>query len=198
MFTGLIEEVGLINFIRPYGGGKLISVVAKEILKDIKIDDSVAINGVCQTVIGYNRNTFEVVAVEETLQKTTLGKLVSSRKVNLERAVRADSRLGGHFVQGHVDCVGSVAKIEKLRTAINLWISFPNEYQKLVVPTGSAAIEGVSLTSARVEGDKLMCAVIPHTADNTILGELRPGSEVNIEFDVIGKYVNKVMSLSKS
>lgn len=194
MFTGLIEEIGTVNFIRPYGGGKLISICAREILKDISVDDSIAINGACQTVISFNRNTFEVVAVEETMLKTTLGSLLSSETVNLERAVKAETRLGGHFVQGHVDCVGTVSRIEKLRTAVNIWISFPNEFQNFIVPTGSIAIQGVSLTSARVEGDNLMCAIIPHTWENTTLGKLNHSSKVNLEFDVIGKYVNKILS----
>ncbi len=194
MFTGLIEEVGTVNFIRPYGGGKLISIVAKKILEDVKIDDSIAINGACQTVISHNRNTFEVVAVEETMRKTTLGKLHSSQKVNLERAMLASDRLGGHIVQGHVDCVGKVVKIERLQTAVNLWVEFPEENKNMLVPTGSITVEGVSLTSARVEDNQFMVAVIPHTWTNTTLANLRNQSEVNLEFDVIGKYVNKILN----
>jgi riboflavin synthase len=194
MFTGLIEEIGTINFIRPYGGGKLISVVAKTILEDVKIDDSISINGACQTVISHNRNTFEVVAVEETLRKTTLGRLHSSQKINLERAMKPSNRLGGHIVQGHIDCVGRVVKIERMQTAVNLWVEFPEEHKNMLVPTGSITIEGVSLTSARVEGNQFMVAVIPHTWENTTFANLRNQSEVNLEFDIIGKYVNKILN----
>ncbi|OYT16092.1 MAG: riboflavin synthase [Bacteroidetes bacterium 4572_77] len=195
MFTGLIEEIGNVNFIRPYGGGKLLSINAKTILEDVHVDDSIAINGVCQTVVSFNHNSFEVIAVEETLQKTTLGALHSSEKVNLERAVKAETRLGGHIVQGHVDCIGIVKRIERKTTEVDLWIEFPEEYAKLIVPTGSITVQGVSLTSARVENNNsFMVAIIPHTWDNTIFSTLRNSSKVNLEFDIIGKYVNRILA----
>jgi riboflavin synthase len=194
MFTGLIEEVGTITSVSPLGGGRRIAVQAKAIMDDIKIDDSVAINGACQTAVKVSKNSFEVDAVEETLRKSTLGKLKAGDKVNLERAAKLETRMGGHIVQGHVDCIGKVEKIIKENTGIQLWIAFPGDFQKYIVPVGSICINGVSLTAARVEGSKFMSAIIPHTWKVTTLASLKPGSEVNLEFDIIGKYVEKMVN----
>lgn len=193
MFTGLIEEIGIIKRIETSGGGKLITVAAKSIMDDMKIDDSVAINGACQTVVSLTESSFTVVAVEETLAKTTLGRLSSGRKVNLERAMRPIDRLGGHLVQGHIDCVGKVDKISKLATAVNLWVKFPEEFAKYLVRTGSICIEGVSLTSAEVSNNSFMVSIIPHSWSVTTLSSLKIGDEVNLEFDVIGKYVERIL-----
>lgn len=193
MFTGLIEEIGIIKRIETSGGGKLITIAAKSIMDDMKIDDSVAINGACQTVVSLTESSFTVVAVEETLAKTTLGRLSSGRKVNLERAMRPIDRLGGHLVQGHIDCVGKVDKISKLATAVNLWVKFPEEFAKYLVRTGSICIEGVSLTSAEVSNNSFMVSIIPHSWSVTTLSLLKVGDEVNLEFDVIGKYVERIL-----
>src|SRR5690606_29333515 len=133
MFTGLVEEVGEIESIISLGGGKKLKVKAKNILNDVKIDDSIAINGCCQTVIAFNSNSFEVIAIEETLKKTTLGNFKKGTKVNLERALAAGTRMGGHYVQGHIDCVGSVVKIVAGRTEHLVTISFPTEFRKYLV-----------------------------------------------------------------
>jgi riboflavin synthase len=196
MFTGLIEEIGSIKKVKSIGGGLRIQVSAAKIMDDLKIDDSVSINGACQTVVSLTENSFDVEAVEETLLKTTLEKLKPGDSVNLERAALPDSRLGGHFVQGHVDCIGELAKIEKLQTAVNLWFFYPKEFTELIVPTGSICINGVSLTSARVENNQFMVAIIPHTLKSTNLKDLKVGSKVNLEFDIIGKYVVKILSAS--
>jgi riboflavin synthase len=194
MFTGLIEEVGTIKSISTLGGGKRIAVNAKVIMDDLKIDDSVAINGACQTAVKVSNGYFEVDAVEETLRKSTLGSLKAGDKVNLERAAKLETRMGGHIVQGHVDCKGKVDKIIKENTGIQLWIKFPDDFQKYIVPVGSICINGVSLTAARVEGSRFMCAIIPHTWKVTTLATLKLGSEVNLEFDIIGKYVEKMVN----
>lgn len=193
MFTGLIEEVGKIRSISTMGGGKRIGVDAKVILDDLKIDDSVAINGACQTAVKVTKDYFEVEAVEETLRKSTLGTLKAGDWVNLERAAKLETRMGGHIVQGHVDCKGKVEKIIKEKTGIQLWIVFPEKFVKYIVPVGSICINGVSLTAARVEGNRFMSAIIPHTWKVTTLAELASGKEVNLEFDVIGKYVEKMV-----
>jgi riboflavin synthase len=198
MFTGLIEEIGTIKSLRPEGGGFRIVVSASKITEDLQIDDSVSINGVCQTVVACNSKSFEAVAVEETLRKTTFGRLRAGDSVNLERALKVGDRLGGHFVQGHVDCVGEIRSIVKERTAVNLWISFPIEFGKYIVNTGSICVNGISLTSARVENNLFMVAVIPHTWENTTFKAAKVGDSVNLEFDIIGKYIEKLMFENKS
>jgi len=194
MFTGLIEEIGIIKAIRPLGKGKRITVQADLIMDDLKIDDSVALNGVCQTVVEVSAKTFDVEAVEETLRKTTLSKLINGQKINLERAVRLGDRMGGHLVQGHVDCTGHVLSIIPESAGNLIWLSFPSQFGKYVVPVGSVCIDGVSLTIAKAEPDKLMVAVIPHTWNVTIFSELKIGKEVNLEFDIIGKYVENMVT----
>lgn len=189
MFTGIIEEVGSIHSLKSIGRGKRIAISANKIFDDLKIDDSVAINGVCLTVVKIENKIFDVEAVEETINKTTLSKFQSNQKVNLERALKLETRLGGHLVQGHVDCVGTVSSIQRQSAGQNVWFNFPKEYSSLVVKTGSICINGVSLTIARLEGLRLMVSIIPHTWEVTTFNELRSGSEVNLEFDIIGKYI---------
>lgn len=197
MFTGLIEEIGIIQNVSPIGGGKKIIISAKTVIENLKIDDSVAVNGTCQTVVANNNSNFTVEAIEETLLKTNLGSLRVGQKVNLERAMLPTTRFGGHFVQGHIDCVAKLVKIDKLTTAINLWFEYPEEYSHLVVPTGSITVQGISLTSARVEKNTFMTAIIPHTYANTTFKDLQIGNEVNIEFDVIGKYVANMLNIKE-
>lgn len=198
MFTGLIEEIGTIKSIKHLGGGLKFSVQAKSIMDDLKIDDSVSINGVCQTVTSRTNTEFEFVSVEETLRKTTLAKAVVGKKVNLERALRVSDRLGGHIVQGHVDCIGNVVSVTQESTGRLIWISYPEAFRKYVVPIGSIAIDGVSLTVAKNEGLKFMVAIIPHTIDITTLKDLKSGSELNIEFDILGKYIENMMMHDKN
>lgn len=193
MFTGIIEEIGTVKSVVARGGGINIAVTANKIMHDLKIDDSVAIDGVCQTVVAKGNDYFEVTAVEETMRKTAFNKLRTGRKVNLERALKLSDRLGGHIVQGHVDCVGRIVSILNEGTGRSVWISFPVSFNKYLVNTGSVCINGISLTSAKVEADKFMVAVIPHTWDNTAFREMKTGSEVNLEFDIIGKYIEKLL-----
>ena len=194
MFTGLIEEIGIIKSISNLGGARKITVSASKILNDLKIDDSVAINGACQTVIKVNSKEFEVIAVEETIRKTTLGSLKSSDEVNLERAMKVSDRLGGHIVQGHVDTTGNVKSIEKQLTGILVWVEFPIQFARYAVQHGSICINGVSLTIARLSKGMATISVIPHTWDVTTLSELKNGAEVNLEFDIIGKYIENFMN----
>ncbi len=196
MFTGLVEEIGKVQKVQSIGGGRRFTVEAKKIFDDLKIDDSVAINGVCQTVTEINGNSFSFVAVEETLLKTTLIELRSGSFVNLERALRPVDRLGGHIVQGHVDCIGTITKTKSLATAVLLWVKFPKEFEKYVVSTGSICIDGVSLTTARVQANVFMVSIIPHTWEKTILKEYSVGTKVNLEFDIVGKYIEKILGNS--
>jgi riboflavin synthase len=196
MFTGLIEETGTIKSMKNIGGGKKIAVNADIIMDDLKIDDSVSINGACQTVVSLGSKYFEVEAVEETLLKTTLSKFRNGMKVNLERAAKIGDRLGGHIVQGHIDTTGYVKSIEKQLTGILVWIDFPIKYAKYTVEHGSVCVDGVSLTIARLRENMMMVSVIPHTWKVTTLSELQNGSEVNLEFDIIGKYIENFTKYS--
>ncbi len=194
MFTGLIEEVGTIENITQLGGGKKIKIKANKVIEDVKIDDSIAVDGCCQTVIQFDKNNFEVVAIEETLRKTTLGSFKIGQKVNLERALRVGDRLGGHYVQGHVDCVGSIKKVLKEKTDWLVSIQFPVEFKKYVVNVGSICLNGISLTVAKVENNVLTVAIIPHTFENTNLKNWKVGSKINLEFDILGKYVESILN----
>jgi riboflavin synthase len=194
MFTGLIEETGTIKSIKPIGAGLRITVTANKVFDDLKIDDSIALNGVCQTVVSLTSNTFDVEAVEETLKKSTLSKIVSGKQINLERAMRLGDRFGGHIVQGHVDCRGTIINIQKQSAGILVRVSFPKTFRKYIVPVGSICIDGVSLTVASVESDNFMVSIIPHTWNVTTLSLLKSGSEVNLEFDIIGKYIENLVN----
>jgi riboflavin synthase len=197
MFTGLIEEIGIVQSIRQIGGGKRFRIHAQKIMDDLKIDDSVSIDGACQTVVAFGKNYFEVEAVEETLSKTTLTFFKNNDKVNLERAAKVSDRLGGHIVQGHVDCIAHVKSIEKQITGILIWIEYPIENSKFAVQHGSICINGVSLTIARERSPMLMASIIPHTWEMTNLQNLSPGSKVNLEFDILGKYIEKMLNIPK-
>lgn len=192
MFTGLIEEIGEINSITSIGGGYRISIKAYHITNDLAIDDSVSINGACQTVVNLKDNLFEVEAVEETLRKTTLGSFRNGKKVNLERALTLSKRLGGHIVLGHIDCVGTVQSIQPERTGILIKVKYPLEFSRYIINAGSICVDGVSLTTARVNNDWFIVSIIPHTWNKTTLNLLKTGDKVNLEFDVLGKYIEKL------
>lgn len=193
MFTGLIEEIGVVDSAVQYKGGKKIRVKANKVLEGVSIDDSIAINGCCQTVVSYASKTFEVVSIEETLRKSNLGELKKGDRVNLERAMVSGDRLGGHIVQGHVDCVGEVSRIFNEATSRQISIKFPNEFQNNVIDVGSICINGISLTVANTKDNELTVAVIPHTLSETNISELVIGDKVNLEFDMIGKYISKMV-----
>lgn len=194
MFTGLIEETAVVRAVRPQGNGRRLTIEAALIMDDLKIDDSVAINGCCQTVVARTATTFDVEAIEETLEKTTLGSFTQGQRVNVERAMQLGGRLGGHLVQGHVDCRGTVVSIEELSTSRNIWVEFPERFAHYVIPVGSICIDGISLTVARKNNNRAMVSIIPHTWKTTVIGELRPGSNVNLEFDLVGKYIESIMA----
>lgn len=194
MFTGLIEEIGTVLEAIDDGGARRITVRGERVIEGLKIDDSIALNGCCQTVVERGGNWFSVVAVEETLKKTTLDTFAPGRRINLERALRVGDRLGGHFVQGHVDCVGNVAEASTLESSWIYWISYPEEFASLVIPVGSIAINGVSLTAAATSGASCMVSIIPHTYEVTTFHDLAEGDRVNLEFDMIGKYIRNFVA----
>ncbi len=193
MFTGLIEEIGTISSKQTVGSGSRFTARATKIMDGLAIGDSVNINGVCQTVVAISGNTFEFDTVEETLSKTTMASFTGNTPVNLERALLVSARLGGHFVLGHVDCTGTIIHINKLSTSYEISIKFPAGYERYIIPIGSIAVDGVSLTVAALHNNIFKVAIIPHSWNETIFGTTRVGNMVNLEFDVLGKYVEKML-----
>ena len=194
MFTGIIEETGDIKAFTPeYGGARLV-VRCQKILDDISIGDSIAINGCCQTVVKFDDTSFTVQVSKETLNVTTFKKFKAGSKINLERALTPLSRMGGHIVQGHVDCIGKFVRKVDFDEFYELYFELPETECKYVVHKGSIAIDGVSLTVAEIKGNTFKTAIIPHTFNNTTLSELKTGDNVNIETDILGRYVEKFLS----
>jgi len=194
MFTGIIQEIGSVVAATRKGGGVVLNVRAPICAAEIKVNDSVSLNGVCQTVVSKAADTFEVEAVEETLKKTTLGTLKAGGKVNVELAMRLSDRVGGHLVQGHVDCVGQVSSIEKKSMSWVVRVSYPAEFARYIIPVGSIAVDGVSLTVASLEGSEFTISVIPHTLEMTTLSDVQSGMAVNLEFDLVGKYIERLLT----
>ena len=191
MFTGIIETVGTVAAIERRGDLALLAVDAPAIAAGVRVGDSVAVNGGCLTVTAEAGGRFAFEAVRETLEKTALGGLAVGSRVNLERALRADSRLDGHIVQGHVDGTGRVRALERAGDDVRLFVDCEPELLECLVEKGSVAIDGVSLTVVGVSAAGFDVALIPHTLAVTTLGDLRPGHRVNLEVDVLGKYVKR-------
>ncbi len=186
MFTGIIEGIGLIQGFTKTSNGAIITVGCTNVLEDTKIGDSIAINGCCQTVTNICSNSFSADVSQETLRISTLGNFKTGDRVNLERAVTPSARMGGHIVQGHVDCTGKYLGDMKFE--------IPDSEAKYVVYKGSITVNGVSLTVAELNNNIFKIAVIPHTLENTTLKDLRYGDYVNIETDILGRYVEKFLS----
>jgi riboflavin synthase len=193
MFTGIIEEIGHLARIEDLGGGRRFTLEAA-MAPALRPDQSVAVNGVCLTVVQVHGTAFEAVVVEETLSKTTLGTLVEGQPVNLERALQPTGRLDGHFVQGHVDTTGQVVSVEPLATSWRYQVHFDPVFAPYLIPTGAVALDGISLTVARLAEDTLTVAIIPHTHAHTNVRTWHPGTAVNLEFDLIGKYVARILA----
>lgn len=193
MFTGLVEEVGTVRSITR-GAGAELQVSASLVSSGVHLGDSIAVNGVCLTVTRFQGDILSFDAVEETLAKSSLGKLRAGDRVNLERAVSSDRLFGGHFVLGHIDGTGTITSFDKRPGMATLVISAPPEILRYVVSKGSIAIDGISLTVAAVDSKEFKVAVIPHTIENTNLISRRSGDIVNLETDIIGKYVEKFVS----
>lgn len=193
MFTGLVEEVGRI---RSIGGGnraKRLTVSARQVLNGAKTGDSIAVNGVCLTVTRLGSDQFEADVMPETMDKTNLGRLRPGTPVNLERALAAGERLGGHFVQGHVDGVGRIRARTPIENAVLFEVEIPENLTRWMVDKGSVAVNGISLTLVTVSPRSFTVSIIPHTLAHTQLQHAQPGDEVNIECDMIGKYVAKLL-----
>jgi riboflavin synthase len=198
MFTGLIEEIGTISTIAQISGGKRLRIGASKILDDLKVDDSVAINGVCLTAVKIDNDGFWAEAVGVTLEKTTFAKIYKGYFVNLERAVRLSDRLGGHMVQGHVNGIGTITKVERLGENYFLEVSVPDKLTKYLIDEGSIAVDGISLTIASLINSKVGLSIIPHTWNNTNLVKKNIGDKVNIETDVIAKYIEKLITKNEN
>lgn len=194
MFTGIIETVGRVVAIDPQGEKSRLSIEAPAITDDLPIGASVAVNGTCLTVVEVRDGTVVFEAVRETLDRSSLGDLRSASRVNLERAMRADGRLDGHIVQGHVDGTGRVRALDRRADDVRLAVDCDTEFAALLVPKGSIAIDGVSLTLVAVEDAGFDVALIPHTLAATNLADRQVGDRVNLEADVLGKYVQKYLA----
>ncbi|MCB6364667.1 riboflavin synthase [Intestinibacillus massiliensis] len=197
MFTGIIEEVGRIARIERGAAGARLWVTAHTVLDGTKIGDSIATNGVCLTVTDMEKQAFAADVMAETLRRSALGQLKPGSGVNLERAMPADGRFGGHIVSGHIDGTGTVAGLRREDNAVWVTVQAAPALLRYIVEKGSVAIDGISLTVAAVDGQGFQVSVIPHTgAETTLLGK-RPGDPVNLECDVIGKYVEKLLQPSE-
>jgi len=189
LFTGIIEEVGHVSRI---GGGSLV-IDCHKVLEDVQLGDSIAVNGVCLTVTHFDKSSFTADVMPETVRRTSLAELKKGSPVNLERALTLASRLGGHIVSGHIDSTGEIVKFADEGNAILMTISAGPELLRYIVEKGSVALDGISLTVAKVTDSDFTVSLIPHTREVTNLGSKKTGSPINIETDVLGKYVEKML-----
>lgn len=193
MFTGLVKDIGRIRNLTLNNEGMALTIESDKLVADMEIDDSVSVNGVCQTVISKTEKTFTVQAVHATLEKTTFCKFRSGDRVNLELALQANDRLGGHFVQGHVNATGKITGITPTGKNIVISIKFPPDIDKYIVQEGSITVDGISLTVYKKGQENFSISIIPHTLENTTLIERTVGDEVNLEVDIIAKYVERML-----
>ena len=194
MFTGIIEEIGTVRRIEHGAKGARLTIQAKTVLEDTRIGDSIATNGVCLTVVSMTGDSFSADVMAESLRRSSLGTLQGGSPVNLERAMAANGRFGGHIVSGHIDGTGTIASQKREDNAVWVKIKTPAPLLRYIVEKGSIAIDGVSLTVAAVTDTDFSVSIIPHTGAQTILLGKKPGDPVNLECDVIGKYVEKLMN----
>lgn len=197
MFTGIVEEIGTVKKIAR-GQKAYLEIQADRIFSDIHIGDSIAVNGVCLTVTGFSGKVFTADVMNETFSRSSLGSLKTGSHVNLERAMSANGRFGGHIVSGHIDGTGKIINIKKDGNAVWYKISAGENIIKYTVEKGSIAIDGISLTVARIEKDNFSVSIIPHTSEETILSEKKLGDTVNLENDIIGKYVERFLNFDKT
>ena len=198
MFTGLVEEIGRIARVEERPGGRRLWIEAARVLEDTAIGDSVSVNGCCLTAVAIEPPHFAIEAVPETLARTTLGEWRAGDRVNLERSLRADQRLGGHLVQGHVDGVARIADVRPEGEGRRLRLEVPDSLARYVAEKGSIAVDGVSLTVAAVQGTDCEVALIPHTLAVTVAGEYQAGRRVHLEVDVIARYVARLLEASET
>lgn len=194
MFTGIIEDIGIIKKIDDGIKEKVYTISVKKIdVTELVLGESIAVNGICLTVVAIGKSSFTVEASHETLSKTNLAKVMISTQVNLERALKASERFGGHIVTGHIDGTGKVVSIKNVGKSFEYWFSVPIEMTKYLIKKGSVAIDGISLTVNEVDKNKFSVNIIPYTQKETTISSCSVNDEVNIECDIIGKYIEKLM-----
>ena len=194
MFTGIVEELAQIKSIKPNSKGIRYTISAEIVVDDLKTGDSISVNGVCLTIVKRGKNSFCIDLVEETLNKSNLGELKVGDFVNLERAMKVSDRLGGHIVQGHVETLGVILEKQMQDEEAILSVGLDPEWMRFCIPKGSITLDGVSLTIARINGNIIEIALIPHTLENTTLGIKGKSETLNIETDIIGKYIDRLLS----
>ena len=194
MFTGIVEEIGTIKKVEKGAKSSKLTIEGAKIFDDLKLGDSVAVNGVCLTVTEYTKNTFTADVMNETLSRSNLGDLKNGSRVDLERAMAADGRFGGHIVSGHIDGTGRIVKTEKDDIAVWYTIAADKKIMKYIIEKGSVTIDGISLTVAKVTDTDFSVSIIPHTAKETVLGFKKAGDTVNLENDVVGKYIEHFLT----
>ena len=192
MFTGIVEECGTVLDVLKNGVSGSVQIQASTVLEGTKTGDSIAVNGVCLTVTKLTKSSFTADVMADTFRRTNLGNLEKNSRVNLERAMAADGRFGGHIVSGHIDGTGIISRIKEEGNAVWIYISAPQSILNLIVEKGSVAVDGISLTVAAVSDKEFAVSVIPHTRENTALSGKKTGAVVNLENDIIGKYVQKL------
>lgn len=196
MFTGIIEELGKVIYFSKKANGAVLTVKCSNVLIGMGKGDSICVNGVCQTVVDFGTDFFSTMLSDETLLVTNFSEIKTGDYVNLERALTLNSRLGGHIVSGHVDCCAELIKVEILSDFYNLSFKIPKEKTKYIIYKGSITINGISLTVSAAEHNIFKVSIIPHTYNNTVLKYLKMGDYVNIETDILAKYVEKLLGLS--
>lgn len=192
MFTGIIEEIGEVIKLQKGKDSAQITIRASKVLEDVALGDSIAVNGVCLTVTSFQSQSFTADVMHETLNRSALAQLTTKSHVNLERAMLAGGRFGGHIVAGHVDGIGTIVDIQKDDVAVWYTIQAKEEIMRYIIEKGSIAIDGISLTVARVDEDSFAISAIPHTIQHTTLWERKKGDRVNLENDMVGKYIEKL------
>ena len=197
MFTGLVQTLGRVRAASDDGsGGRTLTVVESAVAPQLALGESVAVNGVCLTVVSHDADSFDFQVGPETVHRTVLGGIAAGDRVNLERSLRVGDSLGGHFVTGHVDTVGRIVSRERAGEWETVWFDFDPDFDDLIVPKGSIAVDGISLTVVDVEPGRFSVMLIPHTLANTTLGAKAAGDRVNLEFDLLAKHVKKLLRLS--
>ena len=193
MFTGLIQSIGRIKQVSESPEGKTLAIHCPALIGDIAVDDSIAVNGVCLTAAALEADGFIAHAIHTTLEKTTLGRLNPDQRVNLELAMRASDRLGGHLVQGHVNAIGRITGITMRGNNWMIEVAFPPELRKYMIPEGSITLDGISLTIAELSAESLTVSIIPHTLAHTTLSDREAGDPMNIEVDIMAKYIENFL-----
>jgi len=198
LFTGIVEETGVVKNISKTGKTLVLAIQAKVIMEDMKLGDSISVNGVCLTVTSFKQHEFTADVMPETFKDTSLSRLTNGSFVNLERAMAANGRFGGHFVTGHIDCVGRILERKTIENSISVEIEVPEQFSHLILEKGSIAVDGTSLTIFETKDHSVGVSIIPHTSSESVVGKKQVGDIVNLEFDMMAKYFYSFMNRDKA